>query len=531
MPDDKTQLTAFSRLYGELLDQFAGQVGEKEPPYGGTRGPASRSVREEIVRCVWFGGHFRREGLCTDDGRRIEILSPGWWNVEAGPDFRRAEFLIEGEGRLTGDVEIHTVASAWYAHGHHLQADYNDVALHVVMWNDREFATVAAESGRQIPQLTLSLAVDEDIEDLAEALDPEEESADEVWPPVEGKYCSQAYAAGEIDAAWLGRLLDVAGDYRILNRAREASELFEVQPRDQVLYSRIAEALGYKNNRLPFLQLAGLLPMDALRAAVPPEADAPEKSTILEAAFFTVGGLIECGDGADCDPETVAYCTSLHDAWVEYCGNLDAAGLARDQWSLSGARPVNYPTRRLAALAKLCSQHLHSGLFRHFLHLAHATQPEGRQRDDTALRAALMDAFRQLEHPYWSYRYTFSGRRLARSRALVGDERATSIVVDVLLPILLGHAQRDGDAVLQSRLCGLWRGLPRRQGNAVTRRMEQAIFPNKADAQRVVNCARRQQGLHQLYRDCCNAEEGCGRCVLYLAHHSGHTLTAPGAPA
>jgi hypothetical protein len=347
---------------------------------------------------------------------------------------------------------------------------------------------------------------------------------------VEGKYCSRAYPEGDIDAEWLGRLLDVAGDYRIVKRARQITDLLENQSPDQVLYARIAEALGYKNNRMPFLQLTGLLPVEVLRRALPTDADALEKSTILEAAFFTVGGLLDCAD-EDCDPETAAYCKSLYDAWGEYCQGIDVEGIRRDQWNLSGARPVNYPTRRLAALAKLCSKHLHNGLFKHFLHLALSTRPEGRQRDDTALRAALVEAFHELEHPYWSYRYTFSGRRLARPRALVGDERATSIVVDVLVPMLLSHAQMEGDAALQSRLCGLWRGLPRRQSNAVTRRMEQTIFASKADAQRVVNCARRQQGLHQLYRDCCNADDGCERCVLFLAHRAGRTLTAPGPPA
>ncbi|MCK4374877.1 MAG: DUF2851 family protein, partial [Candidatus Brocadiae bacterium] len=106
---------AFSDLYGRLLREFAAQIGEKESAYGG----AGRSVREEIVRCVWFGGHFSGEGLATDDGRRLETLSPGWWNVEGGPDFVRAEFLLEGQGRLVGDVEVHTLASSWYSHGHH----------------------------------------------------------------------------------------------------------------------------------------------------------------------------------------------------------------------------------------------------------------------------------------------------------------------------------------------------------------------------------------------------------------------------
>jgi len=88
----------FSDLYGSLLEEFAGQAGEREAGYG----PASGSIREEIVRCVWFGSHFPPDGLTTEDGRRVEVLSPGWWNVEGGPDFIKA---IRRRRAARGDVE------------------------------------------------------------------------------------------------------------------------------------------------------------------------------------------------------------------------------------------------------------------------------------------------------------------------------------------------------------------------------------------------------------------------------------------
>ena len=475
------------------------------------------------MRCVWFGSHFTGEGLTADDGRRLEVISPGWWNVEGGPDFMRAEFLLEGAGRVVADVEVHTLASSWYSHGHHRQPEYNDVGLHVVMWNDRDEATVASENGGTVPQLTLSRAVDRDLEELVEIIDVEGAASGEQWTVVEGKYCGRAYRAGEIGPEWLGRLLDAAGDHRLLSRAGALAELFENHRREQILYERIAEALGYKSNRMPFLQLAGVLPMATLRKVVSLEAGVEEKSTALEAAFFTVGGFLEAGPPAEADPETTAYCERLEEAWAAFGNALPQVRLSADHWNRAGARPVNYPARRVAALARLCAAHLHSGLFNHFLLLVNTTRPEGRQRADVAVRDALVGAFLELEHPHWSYRYAFTGKRLSRPRALVGEERATSIVVDVLLPMLLAHGQCEDEGALVGRLRGLWEGLPRRPANAVTRRMEQTIFENKHEAQKVVNSARRQQGLHQLYRDCCRTG-GCESCVLYLAHRAGKTL-------
>jgi len=514
--------SGFSDLYAQLLQEFAAHVGERESPYG----QPARSVREEIVRCVWFGGHFRASDLTTDDGRRLEVLSPGWWNVEGGPDFVRAEFLLEGAGRLVGDVEVHTTSSAWRAHGHHLQPEYNDVALHVVMWNDGGEQSVHTAAGRPVPQLTLSKAVEEDLEELVEVVDPEADAADRPWAPVEGKYCTRACRSGEVEPAWLGRLLDGAGDHRILTRAASIAELSQNHPPEQLLYERIAEALGYKNNRMPFMQLAGLLPMAELRRAIPLEAVAEERAAALEAAFFTVGGFLAGRPAPADDAETRSYCDALNRTWAGLAAKLTPVRLQADHWQLAGTRPVNYPTRRLAALARLCAEHLQAGLFGHFLRLVHTAQPAKRQSAGAAVRRALMDALVTLEHPYWSCRCKLGGKRLSAPKALIGAERAMSILVDVLLPALLAHAQAEGDAPLSRALHALWRSLPRRQDNMVTRRMEQVMFGSEGEARKVVDSARRQQGLHQLYRDCGRSDAGCQYCVLYLARQAGKSLAA-----
>jgi len=410
--DEASEKAPIVDLYGRLLEEFSAQIGESRAVYG----QAARSVREEIVRCVWFGGHYSRQDLRTEDGRRLEVVSPGWWNVEAGPDFIRAEMLLEGVGRLTGDVEVHTLSGGWYAHGHHRQPEYNDVILHVVMWNDRQEPTVEAASGAAIPQLALSGAVGGDMEELVELIDPEAGPADQpALQAVEGKYCGTAYRNGEIEAEWLGRLLDAAGDHRLLRRVAELAELFRTHSREQILYERIAEALGYRGNRMPFLQLAGLLPLAELRRAVPAQ-DAAARSLTLEAAYFTTAGLLAGPPAGDEDPESAAYREALSCAWERF-EPKPPTRLSAEHWKLAGVRPVNYPPRRIAALARLCGAQLHTGLFNHFLRAVHSARAAGRGRDDVAVRHALLNAFLQLEHPYWSFRYTLGGRRLTRARA------------------------------------------------------------------------------------------------------------------
>ena len=514
MPTADPASNGFSRAYGRLLKAVADDACEQKTSYRG----ASQDVREEIVRCIWFGTHFRPDELSTDDGRRLEVLSPGWWNVEGGPDFLNAEMLLEGEGRVTGDVEIHTSPSGWRAHGHHRQPEYDDVMLHVVMWQDGARDSVQDHAGREVPQLTLEHYVEEDIGELVELVDLEEDTQDGEEGQVPGRWCGRAYEDGRLNAEWVGGLLDIAGDHRVMDRADDVEELLEEHSPEEVLYRRVAEALGYKKNRMPFLQLINLLALRELRRAVPEGIERDEKLAALEGAYFNASGLMErAREKGATDDETDEYLRRLRGAADHPAAELAGQTMSPDHWDFSGTRPVNLPGRRLAALACLYADYLHDGLFGQLVRIVHGAAAEGRRRLDTTIRDRLTDIFTGLEHPYWSRRCTLGGKKLGRPLALVGDQRATGILVDVLLPVLLAQARRQGDNKLSSRLHLVWRRLPSRPQNSVTRRMSGVLFGDTDDAGDVIDSARRQQGLHQLYRDHCGSGDACDRCVVYRA--------------
>ena len=263
-----------------------------------------------------------------------------------------------------------------------------------------------------------------------------------------------------------------------------------------------------------------------MRQSVPEDADETEKRLLLEATLFGTSGLLPGAGTRGADAETGSYVGKLLEAWRGMDVSLRESAMSVEHWRFGGTRPVNYPTRRIAALAVLLARHLHGGLFSHLVRALYAATPERRRRLDTVLRDALADVFCGLEHPYWSWRCTFGGTRLSAPRALVGRERAVSIIIDVLLPLMLAHAREQGDDELAGRLHILWRHLPRRPDNAVTRRMQQVIFGTPDAATEVVDSARRQQGLHQLYKDFCGGPDGCNRCVLYLASRAQKPLPA-----
>src|SRR5438876_8816971 len=92
---------------------------------------AQEKVLERLLHCIWSEQFFRK--TLRLQGRPLNISSPGWWNLEAGPDFRSAEIFI-GDQRCCGDVEIHLNSEDWYHHRHHLDPRYNNVILHVVLY-------------------------------------------------------------------------------------------------------------------------------------------------------------------------------------------------------------------------------------------------------------------------------------------------------------------------------------------------------------------------------------------------------------
>ncbi|MFW5915206.1 MAG: DUF2851 family protein [Planctomycetota bacterium] len=509
-----------SAAYSRLTEQYQDEIAEGPAGYDG----ASQNIREELVRCLWFGSHFTPEELKTDDGDRVEVLSPGWWNVEGGPDFKRAEILLEGTGRVVGDVEVHTYPAGWYEHGHHRQSEYNGVCLHVVMWESNSDRPITLEDGTSVPQLTLSRYLEEEVDELIEVVDMEG-SQEAGTPPekVSGRYCGRALENGTISASWLAALLNCAGDQRLLSRGQQIEREMEEASPDEILYVRVAEALGFKNNRMPFRQLAQILPVKTLRGLIPVDGTPEQKRRKLEAACYGVAGFLtdDCGD---LDQESRVYLDRLREIYRGIPQKLKAQQMTENHWQFGGTRPVNNPARRIAALAGLYAEYLPGGLVGELNRRVRTAEAPGRRRLDTTIRDALTEVFTDIDHPYWDRRYSFGGKVLERRQSLVGRSRSRAMLVDVLLPTLYAGAMRDDDGMLADRVEKVWTRLPRRRPNRIVQRMRDVIFGDSGLAGEVVNSARRQQGLHQIHNDFCATSEGCESCVIYLAAENGDEI-------
>ena len=108
---------------------------------------------EKLLHYIWKYKLFPLKPLQTTDGLTLEVIDPGTLNRDAGPDFFNAKIKLDGT-TWVGNIEIHGRAADWYAHGHHEDAHYNNVILHVTETADRPVVT---QDGKTLPQLIVEV--------------------------------------------------------------------------------------------------------------------------------------------------------------------------------------------------------------------------------------------------------------------------------------------------------------------------------------------------------------------------------------
>ena len=277
----------------------------------------TKTLTERHVQAIWYDAALRPPHLVTRRGQAVRVLSPGDWNLGAGPDFRRAVLEIGPERRrVVGDVEVHLAPSDWDLHGHGSDPNYRNVVAHVT-WgcgptpSSLPPGAVSIWLGRFV---TANTAFSPDQIDLR------------AYPfarlPLEGRPCER-WLSGDPDEA--KSVLAKAGRRRLALKARrlagrlcenawrgvrspEALRANARAARRQVFYEEVMTALGYKHNATPFRHVAERVPL----------VDLPKTREAAESAFLVAGGF--------------------------------------ESWDRSGTRPWNTPEKRLARAAEVFTE-------------------------------------------------------------------------------------------------------------------------------------------------------------------------------
>jgi hypothetical protein len=406
------------------------------------------------IQARWFAGDYGLE-FETADSEPVRIVQFGIWNREAGPDFVDAAVEIGGR-KLHGAIEIDVEDRDWERHGHATNPSFENVVLHVVVHcGGARFFTRTA-NGRNVPQVHLPGL-----------------STKPFSMPALAKPGRCVAPLAKLDKAAARNLLETAAYYRLQRKGSRLARFARVHGPDEALFMGVAEALGYRENKIPFLLLAERLTLRHLRKQP------------AEAVLLGVSGFLE-RSSRDGGAET--YLRSLWEQWWPVRASLDRFLLPPASWRLGAARPANHPQRRLAALALVAQR---------WNEFRVAAQP-GRP-------AQIFDFFESLGHDFWETHATLTSRPLARPVAIVGRDRAREILLNVVGPAAL---QNDPGVLLS--LCDVPSGPPSRKVTIARRRL---FGENQSLAEEIVRSAVAEQGLLQIYEDFCQRDAtDCAAC-------------------
>lgn len=380
-------------------------------------------MQEAFLHFLWQFQYFDKTRLKTSDGRSVQVIRPGIWNTNAGPDFMQARVVVDGL-EWAGNVEMHLRSSDWQQHRHQHNAAYENVILHVV-WEHNQ--SIHHPDGTEIPVVTLQPHTDKNLitkyEFLLENLAP--------IPCV-----SQFKSVKDIHKR---QALDKALMSRVQEKAVSVKQIYQQSQQnwEETAYQILARNFGFKINGEAMLALAQSLPLKILHK----HADSLLQ---LEALLFGQAGLLPTHNED-------AYVQSLNREYqfLKHKYNLDSP-LTVSQWKFLRLRPANFPTLRIAQLAALI--HRKKFLFSSFLSLE---KPE-----------EIVSLLETKPSAYWQEHYHFN--KTSKHEGNLGKDSLHNILINSVVPLLVGYAELRNEQSYVERAVALLEVLPA-EDNKITR--------------------------------------------------------------
>ena len=270
--------------------------------------------------CLWAG--FEQY---TTDGKKVEILSVGEHNRDAGPDYSHARIRIDGH-EWVGNIEIHVCASDWTKHHHHLDKAYDNIILHVVRTADKP---IYNSKGELVPQCELNYPSDKDY------LSALFESAQRMDSGIARIGCAEQLLHDPrlLTEGWRKTLLCK----RLECKRASITRLLEITKGswEHALYISLARNFGFHTNSVPFEELAINTPLSCLQK---------HRNSLFQLTALLLGqaGLVQ-------EPE-------LQKEYDFLRVKFGLTPLEGSIWKHARLRPQNSPELRIRQFAQLMHQ-------------------------------------------------------------------------------------------------------------------------------------------------------------------------------
>mgnify|MGYP000407241202 FL=1 len=395
---------------------------------------------EQLLHYVWKHKIFPLKELKTTTGQQVEVIDTGLANTDAGPDFFNAKLKLDGVLWI-GNIEIHERSSDWFKHGHHADAGYNSVILHIASEIDTE---ISRSNGERIPQIQLICpeAVRTNYKELLET---------DSYPPCYRIIPSLPPFTAHL---WMTAL-------QMERFEQKATLLNERLKRCQgnwedAFFITLARNFGFGLNGDAFETWAHRLPFRAV--------DKHRNDLFqIEAIFFGQAGILEDSDGD-------GYYLRLKKEYTYLQHKFGLIPMDASLWRFLRLRPANFPHIRIAQLA--CLYHRAYGLLSRIM--------------ETETLQGVRDILKGGTSEYWLTHYTFGGSSPSRPKTL-SNTSLDLLIINTVVTFLYAYGLHKGNRVLCARAGSFLEEL-KAENNYITRMWEQCGMKasNAADSQALI---------------------------------------------
>ncbi len=377
-------------------------------------------MTEKLLQFIWQFQYFNKYELTTDEGDHLQIIKPGIYNSNQGPDFSEAAVKIASV-KLYGNIELHVRSSDWHKHHHAFDKNYSNIILHVV-WED----DTTSKNKIALPTLSLQNRVPKFL------LQRYEQLMNEGYVLHCKKFLPALNDIGWI--AWKERLIVERLEMRskkVLGLLQESNHHWE-----EVFWRMIAANFGIKVNEALF---------DAVAKSISINILAKHKNQIhqLEAILLGQANLLDKNFTEDYPQLLQREYRFLQRKYKLVKINAEAHFLRM--------RPANFPTVRLAQLAMLIHQvsHVFSKI---------------KELDDVDKVKKLFDI---TCNDYWYYHFIFDEIKSYQPKH-IGEQMVDNILINTIIPVLFAYGLQQKEQLYKDKAMR-WLTEIKAEENTITR--------------------------------------------------------------
>lgn len=433
-------------------------------------------MKEEFLHWLWKNRLFDAATLHDKKVGAIEVISPGEYNRDSGPDFFNTRLMIDGTS-WAGNTEVHINASDWYRHGHHTDHAYDNVILHLVHNNDSEVFTA---SGRR---LVTAQPLFENV----------------LWDNYLDFVNNPSALACEdfinrLDIFKMRHWLFTLAVDRLERKSNYIRTMLEKTGNDweETLYRLISRHFGFRVNTEPFEQLAMHLPLKIIKKH-------SDNILLVEALLFGTAGLLDetLFTDAIADEYYRVLVREYHILRTKY--SLQA--IDGWMWKFHRLRPANFPTVRISQLSALLAHK--EGLFSRIL-----------ECDDTSKLRTLLTV---TASDYWSTHYLF-GKSVRQASGRAGSQSVDLLIINAVVPLIFIYGKMKQQDYRCERALDILDSLPPEDNGLVREHIAAGISPDSAFITQALIELRTSWCRYHKCLDC-----HIGSSLIALGHHLRHS--------